>query len=238
MDVMTRFTGVVEEYQPFFDDISVRIRRVAILFLLVFVVGFFCAPIIVREMIHLLDLQDVTIVVTSPFQLFNLSVNISFLLAATVTVPYLIGNIYMFLRSGLTRDEFTSLFKIIPLSMFLFLTGVAFGAFSLYWGLAFMAKQAALFGIQNFWDVGTFISQLVTTSALLGIIFQFPIILGLLLKTGAVPHSYFEGKRPIVYAATLILVAILPPSDGISLILMTVPVIALYELTLVIYRGR
>lgn len=235
---LENLSETVQEYRPYLEDIVFRIRRVAFVFLVIFVLGFFCASAIVRKLIAILNLENVTIVVTSPFQLFNLSIDISFFLASTIAVPYLIWNVYAFLRSGLTKDESGSIFKVIPVSLGLFCLGVAFGGVSMYWGLSFMAKQAAIFGIQNFWDVGTFVSQLVTTSALLGVIFQFPIILALLLRSGIIEVTYLEGKRPIVYAMTLILVALLPPSDGISLIVMTMPLIALYELTLVMYRRR
>lgn len=238
MELLSRLGESYEEYQPYLSDIIIRVRRVAIVFMLAFIIGFACAAPAVRAIIFSLDLQSVTVVVTSPFQLFNLSVSIAGMIAAAISVPYLIWNLYAFLRPGLTRTEVISAFKIIPLSVVLFLAGAAFGAISLYWGLAVMAKQAALFGLQNFWDVGTFISQIITTASLLGIIFQFPIVLGLLFKAGVLEYSHFAGKRPIVYASTLILVAILPPSDGISLIIMTLPIILLYELTLVIYRRK
>lgn len=238
MELLARLGESYEEYQPYLNDVIARLRRVAIVFIVTLVVGFLCAAPIVRLLISWLDLTDVTIVVSSPFQLFNLSFSIACMIAAAVAVPHFIWNLYAFLRTGLTRKELISGLKIIPISILLFVAGAAFGALSLYWGLAIMAKQAALFGLQNFWDVGTFISQIITTASLLGIIFQFPIILGLLFRAGVLEYSHFAGKRPIVYASSLILVAILPPSDGLSLIIMTMPIIALYELTLVIYRRK
>lgn len=229
---------LLEEFQPHVTDASRRLRRIAIIFIIALISGFFLAAPIVRLVIDALDLTDVTIVVTSPFQLFNLSVNISFLFALSLTVPYAIWNLYTFLRPGLTRREYRALFGVIPMSLSLFILGSGFGAISMYWGLSFMAKQAAAFGIDNYWDVGTFISQMVTTSALLGVLFQFPIILGLLMKFGIVNARWLEAKRPIVYATTMILVAMLPPSDGVTLVMMTVPLIVLYELTLLVYRGQ
>lgn len=238
MELLSRLGESYEEYQPYLSDIVSRVRRVAIVFFLALIIGFICAAPTVRFIIAWLDLKDVTIVVSSPFQLFNLSLSIAGMIATAVAIPYFIWNLYAFLRTGLTRTEIISVFKIVPLSIILFVVGAAFGAFSLYWGLSIMAQQAALFGLQNFWDVGTFVSQVVITASLLGIIFQFPIILGLLFRAGILEYSHFAGKRPIVYASTLILVALLPPSDGISLIIMTLPIILLYELTLVIYRRR
>ncbi len=72
------------------------------------------------------------------------------------------------------------------------------------------------------------------TSALLGLVFQIPIVITLLIRMDIVSVSFLKSKRRLVILLLCILVSLLPPTDGLSLIAMALPLYFLYELTILI----
>ena len=101
--------------------------------------------------------------------------------------------------------------------------------------MLFYAKSQQL-QIGNFLDVSQLLSQVILTGVLMGVAFQFPIILTLLLKTGMVLYKNISDKRIIAYGLSLLFAAILPPTDVLSLIILTIPLILLFELTLALNK--
>jgi sec-independent protein translocase protein TatC len=196
--------------------------------------GFLEAGWLMKHFISLFALSGVTITVTSPFQFIDLAVSVGLFVAFVFCTPVAIWNFYAFLRPAVSKTEFAALLKTLPVSVFLFFFGFAYGFFALYWGLRGLAEINIAVGLKNYWDIGLFISQLFMTSTLLGILFQFPIIVFILVKLGLVKHEFLKTKRRVVYAGIVIIVSLLPPTDGLSLIIMSVPLVLMYEIIVLI----
>lgn len=222
----------IDDYGPYLDDLWRRVYRTAVFFLAIFFIGFFLSGHIINNFIRFFHLSGVTVIVTSPFQFLDLSVDIGLFCAMLLTAPFFIYHLYSFLRPAVSRKEFFALIFILPISFVLFVCGFAYGFFSLYWGLQALAKLNVSFGLQNMWDVGLFMSQLAITSVFLGLLFQFPIIMTMLIKAGVLDRQFLIGKRRAAYAIIVVGVSLLPPTDGISLIVMFLPLILMYELTI------
>ena len=74
------------------------------------------------------------------------------------------------------------------------------------------------------------------TGISLAIIFELPILLTALLKLKLIKLKMLQKSRRYIYAAILIFVAFLPPNDIISLALLSIPPLLLFELTLLLNR--
>ncbi|PIP52910.1 hypothetical protein COX08_03880 [Candidatus Beckwithbacteria bacterium CG23_combo_of_CG06-09_8_20_14_all_34_8] len=74
------------------------------------------------------------------------------------------------------------------------------------------------------------------TSSLMGVAFQYPIVMTLLIRFKVIKHKTFEKQRPFAYVIALAFAAILPPTDLFSLILLTLPLVILFETTLILNR--
>jgi sec-independent protein translocase protein TatC len=173
---MNKFEQILADYGPYIDDLWSRIYRLAFVFIVLFVLGFLEAGWLMKHFISLFALSDVTITVTSPFQFLDLAVSVGLFVAFVFCTPIAIWNFYAFLRPAVSKTEFSALLKTLPVSLFLFCFGFAYGFFALYWGLRGMAEINIAVGLKNYWDIGLFISQLFMTATLLGILFQFPIV--------------------------------------------------------------
>jgi sec-independent protein translocase protein TatC len=224
------------KYSPFLLDLHKRLYRVAIFFIIFFISGFFFSGFLIRKVLLLMNLSNVTVIATSPFQFASVAMDFGIFVAVILTLPYLLFNIYAFIFPALTKKEKVSFFISIPGSIFLFFLGFFYGFSLLYYGIETLAQLNLALGIQNFWDIQAFISEVFVTSVLLGILFEFPLFLIFLIKLGFMKVDFLIKNRRIALFTIFLFVSLLPPTDGLSLILMSVPLIMLYEITILFNR--
>ncbi len=234
---MSNFTENVKKYLPYLEDLRRRLYRLVILFVVVFVAGFLSSGFFLGTFVSYFDIPNVLIATTSPFQFANIAMDVGFFFAIIITLPMLMCQLFLFVAPALTRKEKNSLLFSVPVSLVLFLGGFAYGFFVLHYSFGLLAKLNESLGIRNIWDIGSFLSQLFITSSLLGIVFQFPIVLTFLFKMGLLSVDFLRQKRRLAYFLVFVLVSLLPPTDGLSLLAMGLPLVVLYEVTILINRN-
>ena len=216
------------------EDLQRRLYRVVILFIVFFCVGFLSAGAILKKILKFAHIDQVVIATSSPFQFADIAMDVGFFLAIVVSVPYVIYSFYAFIAPALARKEKIILLKSIPLSALLFIIGFCYGFSILYYALGLLASINIRLGIANFWNIGQFLSQVLVTSAMLGFIFEFPLLLSLLIKLGITTPQALKNNRRVAYFLTMCLTALLPPTDGVSLIALALPLVLLYEVTILL----
>ncbi len=229
---MEKFKSFIAKFTPYLEDIRRRLYVIAVIFALLFVVGFLSTGKILKYILSFFQIEDVVIATTSPFQFADLSINIGLFLAFCVSCPILIYNLFRFLLPAMTAKERGVFLLLIPLATGLFFFGFAYGFLIMYYALIILAQINVAIGIKNIWDIGMFLSQIMLTSTLLGVLFQFPIVLTLIIRSGFLDVSFLKQKRRIAFAIAFGFTALLPPTDGLSLIAMALPLILLYECTI------
>lgn len=228
--------GKLEEYLPYLEDLRKRLYRGVVFFVILFLVGFFSTSFFIKNALLFMKVDGVVIATTSPFQVADIAMDCGFFIASLMVFPYITYTLFSFIAPGLTRKEKKKILLSVPLSIFLFLSGFLYGIGIFYYGLEFLARLNMALGVANIWDLGMFISQIFLTASLLGILFEFPIFLTLLIRLGIFSVQFLRSKRKIAVLTVFVFVALLPPTDGISLIAMSVPLIGLYEATLLLNK--
>lgn len=231
---MEGIEGYLVTYGAYLEDIRRRVYRLAVSFAVSFTAGLFLATPAVRWLIGFFSLEHATIVMTSPFQLLDVAVTAGFMTASLVTVPLLLSETYRFLRSGLLAHERRLFTALVPLIIFLFVIGFAYGFAVMYYALDIIASVNATLGIVNLWDVTHFVSLILGTATLLGLLFEFPLVLTVFIRRGVLTTAFLVANRRMAYAVILVLVIFLPPTDGLSAIIMAAPLVLIYELTILI----
>ncbi len=224
---------LTERYGSYLEEVRRRLYRVAIVFAGSFVLGLFSMSALLPFFVTLFTIPGVTVVATSPFQLLELAMSAGFFSAIVITIPFALQQAYAFLRDALLPAERRAMRWLVPLSLLLFAAGFSYGFAVMYFAIAMIAQVNIGFGIANLWNVSQFISQVLITSALLGAIFQFPLVLSALVRLGLVPAASLRRNRRVALAGIFIFVALLPPTDGLSFIVMSLPLVALYEVTII-----
>ena len=218
------------------EDLRGRLFRGVIIFAIFFVVGFFFAGMILKKILDIVHLDQVTIAASSPFQFIDVAMNFGFFVAIIICIPYIIYSFYVFIMPALTKTEQIKLLKSTPLSIGLFIFGFSYGFFILNYALEILASINIGLGIANFWNVGQFLSQIFITSALLGLVFEFPLLLTLLIKLHIITPETLKNNRRVAYFLMISFTAFLPPTDILSLIAMALPLVLLYEATILLNR--
>lgn len=236
MDSDTLFTpeiqGAINKYYPYLMEVRKRLLFVVSMFIIAGLVGFFYYERIVTILLNLLDVPGVNVVFTSPFQFFTLAVNSGILVGMAIMLPLAYIQLMSFLKPALRRKEYKLIIGLVPLSIFLFAVGFLFGIIIMRFIITLFYEKSIELGVGNFLDISLLLSKIVITGVLMGVAFQFPIIMTLLMRLKVVKYNHFSGQRFLAYALALVFAALLPPTDILSLILLTLPLVFLFELTL------
>ncbi len=230
------FKENLNRYFPLLTEVRRRLLFVVAIFLLFGIFGFFYYERIIVFIIGLLNLDGVNIVFTSPFQFLNLAISSSLLIGIIVSIPLLIYQILTFLKPALKVREYRSIIALLPLGIILFIAGFIFGFFMMRYVVTVFYTKSLELNIGNMLDISKLLSQILVTSALMGLAFQYPIVMSLLMKFKIVPYKLFVSWRPAAYMVALLFSALMPPTDLLSLILLTLPLVILFEITLLLNR--
>ena len=235
---MSNFNRVLNKYGIYLEELRRKVLVLTKIFAVVFVFGFIGTSPLLKIVLRHVNIEDVTLVTTSPFQLIELAMSMGFFLACSVVVPVFIYNLYSFIRPALLPKERNMFALSLPIGVILFIIGFLYGAGMLYYGIKLIAQTNINLGVVNYWDINTFISQIVLTSSLLGLLFLFPLVITFLIKLKVISVNFLKSKRRHAVVVIFIVVSLLPPTDGLSLILMAAPLILIFEITVLFNRRK
>jgi sec-independent protein translocase protein TatC len=225
-----------EKYLPFLLEVRKRLMFVVGVFLVSSIIGFLYYEKIVVFVLSFLNLEGVNVVFTSPFQFFTLSVNSGFVVGLVVVLPLIISQILSFVRPALQPKEYKLILMSLPLTIILFITGFAFGVSVMKYLVAIFYQKSVELQIGNILDIELLLSKIMVTGALMGIAFQFPIVMTILLRLKVIKYKLFVQQRSIFYLTSVFFVLLLPPTDLMSDLFLTLPLVILFELTLILNK--
>lgn len=227
---------VSSKYSLYLVEIRKRILITVFVFAISTVSGFIFYEQIIKFIIVLLSLERVNIVFTSPFQFINLAISCGVAAGLIITFPLLIYQVLSFLKPALREREFKMIVKFLPFFIILFLIGFSFGIFVMKWQIGiFLAKSESL-GIGNILDISRLISTVLLVSVMMGLAFQFPTVTLLLMRIGIISSDTLSKRRLWVYLGSLLFVMLLPADSILTDILLALPLIGLFEITLILNR--
>lgn len=226
----------INRYYPYLIEIRKRVLFLASLFLVFGIAGFIYNEKIISLIIKLLKLQNINVVFTSPFQFVNLAVSSGLILGIVSIFPLIIFQLLSFLKPALRKKEYRLLLAFLPVSLILFVVGFIFGASMMKYVIDIFFKKSVELNIGNMLDISTLLSSILNISALMGLAFQFPIVLTILLHLKVLKRVSVAKQRPYVYCSALLFVLLLPLTDILSDLLLTLPLVFLFEITLLLNK--
>ncbi len=152
--------------------------------------------------------------------------------------PYLLYEMWKFISPGLYENERKNSRGFILIASLLFFMGVLFGYYVVApLSINFLGTYQVSKEVLNEIDISSFISTVRASVIACGIMFELPIIIYFLTKVGLVTPEILTKYRKIAMVLVLILSAIITPPDVASQIIVAVPVLVLYQLSIFI-SGR
>jgi len=179
------------------------------------------------------------------FQLINITMAGQFTMHLIVSIfagiiaafPYILYEVWRFIKPALKKGEKNYARGLVFWGSLLFLSGVSFGYYLITpLSVQFLGGYNVSELVQNQISLSSYISTVTTITLSCGLIFQLPIIVYFLSKLGIVTPSLMKTYRRHAIIAVLLLSAIITPPDITSQILVSLPLLLLYEISILISR--
>lgn len=152
-------------------------------------------------------------------------------------MPYILFEIYRFVKPALRSTEKKYSGLVITFTSLLFFTGITFGYFILTpISVNFLGTYTLSESIVREFTVTSVVSFISLLTLGSGIIFELPIVIYFLAKIGILTADTMKAYRRVAVVVILILSALITPPDVTSQIILSFPILLLYEIGIVIAR--
>lgn len=152
-----------------------------------------------------------------------------------ISFPYVLYEFWKFISPGLHDNERSTSRGFILIASFLFFLGVLFGYYVVTpLSINFLGSYRVSDQVFNDFDLSSYIGLVRASVLASGLIFELPIIIYFLTKVGIVTPQILRKYRKFALVIVLIISAIITPPDIASQVIVSVPVIILYELSIYI----
>lgn len=182
-----------------------------------------------------------TLVQTQPLELMMLELKLSFIIGILAALPIVFFFGYRYLKMVKLGERFKiNTLKLAiagSIGVALFILGCAYSYFlMLPLVFTYLLQSATDAGVANNWRVSEFINFALLTTLVFGIVFELPLIMTVLARSGIVPLEVFKKYRRHMYVIILIVAALVTSPDILTQVMVGVPLIIFYELSLLSMR--
>ncbi len=154
-----------------------------------------------------------------------------------IAFPYVIYQLWKFISPGLHKNERKHSKGFIIISSLLFFIGVLFGYYIVTpLSINFLGTYSVAERVHNDFDLSDYIGLIRVTVLASGLIFELPIIIYFFTKIGLVTPEILRKYRKYALVIVLILSAIITPPDITSQIIVAIPIIILYQVSIYISK--
>jgi sec-independent protein translocase protein TatC len=228
-----------EEKLPFsshLEELRTRLIRVFIAVGVGFVIAFGFKErlfkILVLPLVKVMK-DGETLIYTGLPEAFFTYLKVAFLAGLIVASPIILHQFWMFVAPGLYKNERRMMMPIVLLSSFFFIGGALFGYFVVFpWGFKFFLGFATdtIRPLPSMKEYFGFSAKLLLA---FGLVFELPLVLTFLAKLGIVSVDFLKKNRKYAVLLFFAGAAILTPPDVVTQVLMALPLMALYEVSII-----
>lgn len=170
---------------------------------------------------------------------FMTHVSTSVILGALLASPYIVFELFRFISPALYEREKRWSVAVAAIVYGLFMLGLAMSYYVLFpISFRFLATYQVDAEVVNTITLDSYITTFTTLAFMMGIVFQLPVLAFILGRIGVIDAPLLRRYRPHALVAIMIVAAVITPPDIFTLLLVTVPLYGLYELSiLVVARG-
>ena len=168
---------------------------------------------------------------------FSYALMMSFLGGIVITFPYLFYQIWSFVKPGLKFKEKNLAVGIVFYVSLLFFIGILFGYYVVApLSIQFFGSYQISSKIENIFTINSYMSTILSTVFYCGLFFLLPVVTYLLTKIGLFDSVFLKKYRKHAIVVILILAAIITPPDVISQIIVSIPILILYEIGIIVSK--
>jgi sec-independent protein translocase protein TatC len=211
-------------------ELRKRIMWVLVVLVVGMVGGLICAKPLIRYLKNIPPANGIGWNVFSPWDALRLYMNFGLAVGILITLPVILYHIWAFVKPGLREAEQKASIIYIPYAFLLFLAGLSFG----YWvvfpmAFYFTSSISKSLEITEMYGAAQYFTFMFNIILPLAIVFEMPIVVMFLTKIRLLNPKRLHKFRRYAYMLLVILSTVITPPDAISAILVSLPLIVLYE---------
>ncbi len=177
-----------------------------------------------------------SLVFISVAEAFFTYMKVAFIAGLILVSPFVLYQVWAFVAPGLYQKEKRYVVPFVLGGSFFFALGVLFGYFvAIPIGFKFLLGYATDF-IKPMPSMKEYLSFSIKFLLVFGLVFEFPVVLVLLAKIGVIDAKMLSRQRKYAILLIFVFAAVMTPPDLISQVLMALPLMALYELSILLSR--
>jgi sec-independent protein translocase protein TatC len=182
------------------------------------------------------------LIYTDLTEAFFTYLKVSMFAGGFLTFPFLMLQIWLFVAPGLYPQEKKSILPFLVASPLLFILGgvlVYYGVLPMAWKFFLSFQSSAdetVLPVMLEAKVGDYLNLVMILIFAFGICFQMPVIMAFLAKAGLITAKTLVSKRRYAIVGIFVVAAILTPPDVISQFALAIPLMALYEISILLVR--
>lgn len=171
---------------------------------------------------------------------FFVHLSTSFVLSLVVLAPYILWEIWLFIRPALYVNESRGVKKALLLGSVMFYIGVAVGYFVIYpMTLRFLSTYNLSPDIEILISLNSYIDNFMTLVLCMGLAFELPLVTWILSLLGIITRDTLREYRRHAFVVIVIVAAIITPTgDPFTLMAVSLPLYALYELSILMVKEK
>ena len=187
-----------------------------------------------------LKIQGLTLIGTAVTEAFFTKMKIALVAAVIVALPVLLWQAWQFIAPGLYEHEKRHTRSFVFAGSLFFGAGVAFCyVILIQQGLGFLLHRYEVIGVKPMLQVGDYLSTVARLVLLTGAMFELPVLAFFTARIGLIDHRFLIRHSSYALIGIALLAALLTPPDLISQVLLMVPLLVLYLMSIAVaYLAR
>jgi sec-independent protein translocase protein TatC len=197
---------------------------------------------LVKPLAHVLEGENRRLIYTGLGEAFITYLKLACFAGGFLSFPVIASQLWLFIAPGLYKNEKYVFLPFLIATPALFLIGAAFVyylvipvAWKFFAGFESLTPASGL-PIQLEARVSEYLSLIMTLIFAFGFCFQMPVLLTLLGRVGIISSTWLAEKRRYMIVAIFIVAAVVTPPDILSQFMLAVPMMALYEISVILVR--
>lgn len=219
------------------DEFRKRLIVIVVFFVIAVVGSFFLAKPLIQFLQYDGEAKNITLNAFNVIDPIVIYLKVIIFLAAVLSSPLLMYQLWAFISPGLHDRERRATLNYIPFAFLLMIGGISFAYFVLLpYVMKFMMNLSVDLGITQTIGINEYFTFLFQLTIPFAVVFQLPVVLLFLTRLGILNPALLVKFRKYAYFGLFVVAAFITPPDLISHLFVTVPLFALYEISIFISR--